>query len=442
MARLKDVLGINARAADYLRGNRKAARMRADDKLLTKKMLIKARIPHPKLLARLKTLKEINKYNFLKIQGGFVVKPAGGLGGKGVLVVKRRLADKERWALSSGKEIGVDDLRLFAADIIEGRYSRNGLSDISMVEERVKVHPVFRKLAVGGTPDVRVIVYNKVPVMAMLRLPTEESGGKANLHQGAVGLGIDMATGITTFGVHKDELIYNFPDSDKKVNGIVVPFWKKILQMAVGSQIASKLAFLSVDMLIDQERGPLVLELNDQPGLSIQLANRAGLKKRLERVEGLEVETVEQGVNIGRTLFASKFANRVKRTLEGQVVVRNLETVTVLSGKKRLPVLAKVDTGAYSTSVDKSLAGELGLLSNGNILYDKKFKSALGTEHRTLVKLVFWLGGKKVVSRAGISDRRGLRRKILIGRRDLKGYLIDPLRYRTDNKTKVIKDEN
>ncbi len=437
MARLRDILGINARSAEYLRGNRKVARLRADNKLLTKRMLSKSAIPHPRLIAVLRTLKAVNKFDWLKREGGFVIKPTAGLGGMGVMVVKKKLKDKDRFSLSNGKEVGIIDLRLHAADIVEGRFSRNNLPDAAMVEERVKIHPIFRKLAVGGTPDVRVIVYNKVPVMAMLRLPTEESGGKANLHQGAIGLGIDMATGITTFGVYKDELINHVPDTNRKVNGIVVPGWKKILSMVVETQIASRLNYLSVDMLIDVERGPLVLELNDQPGLSIQLANRAGLRKRLERVEGLEVDTAEQGVNIGRTLFASKFANRVRRTLEGQVIVRNLETVEVLnSEKKKAAVLAKVDTGAYSTSIDRELAKEMGLLARDNILYDKKFKSSLGNEHRTLIKLVYWLGGHKVVSRAGLSDRHGLRRKVLIGRRDLKGFLIDPLRYKTDYKIK------
>ncbi len=206
------------------------------------------------------------------------------------------------------------------------------------------------------------------------------------------------------------------------------------MKLAVETQIASKLSFLSVDFLIDKEKGPLVLELNDQPGLSIQLANHAGLLKRLERIEGLEIENVEQGIKVARTLFASRFAGRVKRTLEGQVVIRNLETVVVLShNKKKINVLAKLDTGAYSTSIDKELARELGLLSVDNVLWEKEFKSALGREKRKLIRLVYWLGGRKVVSRAGLSDRRSLRRKILIGRRDLRGFLIDPVRYESDN---------
>jgi alpha-L-glutamate ligase-like protein len=411
-----------------------------DDKFLTKKMLKKGRIPHPRLLGVLLDHQEVNDFDFLKLEGNFVIKPAQGLGGNGILIIKKKGQYAGEWLLMDGRRVRVSDLRLHALDIVEGRYSRNGIPDMAIVEERVRIHPKFVKLGATGTPDVRVIVFNRVPVMAMLRMPTAESNGKANLHQGAVGLGIDMATGITTFGVCKDRRIKYFSWNDKKVNGISVPFWKEILVTAIKSQIVSKCGYVAVDMLLDAEKGPMVVELNDQPGLSIQLANKAGLKKRLDRVEGLEVETVEQGVNIGRTLFASKFASRVRRTLEGQVVVRNLETVEVYVGKKkRKQVLAKVDTGAYSTSIDRSLARELGLLQQDNIIFEKEFKSALGKEKRMVIRLVFWLGGRRVVSRAGISDRHNLRRKILIGRRDLKGFLIDPLRYRTDYKLGVKK---
>lgn len=437
MARLRDILGINRRSAEYLRLNKSKARRKADDKLLTKKMLLKSGVPHPVLFGALKDHRQVDAFDWLSIEGGFVIKPSQGLGGNGIYVIKKRVPDKEEWILIDGRKVKVGDLRLHAMDIVEGRYSRNNIPDTAIVEDRVLIHPKFKSLGVVGTPDVRVIVYNHVPVMAMLRLPTAESKGKANLHQGAIGLGIDMATGITTFGVYKDSRIKHFPWTQKKVNGITVPNWKDILMTAVKTQMASGLGYVAVDMLLDETRGPLVVELNDQPGLSIQLANMAGLLKRLERVEGLEIESVERGVNVARTLFASKFASRVRRTLEGQLVVRNLETVMVLDGRKKKlkrEVLAKVDTGAYSTSIDRALATEMGLLRPESVIYEKEFKSALGKENRTLIRLVFWLGGRKIVSRAGVSDRSNLRRKILVGRRDLKGYLIDPLRYRTDYK--------
>jgi hypothetical protein len=262
--------------------------------------------------------------------------------------------------------------------------------------------------------------------MAMLRLPTEESGGKANLHQGAIGLGIDIATGITTHGVYKDEPVRYLPETDKKVNGIAIPFWNDILKLAVQTQIISKLNYLSVDFLLDSEKGPLVLELNDQPGLSIQIANRIGLKRRLEQVEGLEVESEEKGVRIAKTLFASQFASRVRLATVEKKLIGVFETIKIRTGKKkRVSVPAKIDTGALSTSIDERLANELGLLTKENILLQKKFKSSLGEQERPVIRFVFWLKGKRIVTRSSITHRKELRRMVIIGRRDLREFLVD-----------------
>jgi len=43
-----------------------------------------------------------------------------------------------------------------------------------------------------GLPDIRVIVYNRIPIVAMLRIPSKYSDGKANLHLGAYAAGIDL----------------------------------------------------------------------------------------------------------------------------------------------------------------------------------------------------------------------------------------------------------
>ncbi|MRR31196.1 alpha-L-glutamate ligase-like protein, partial [bacterium] len=45
------------------------------------------------------------------------------------------------------------------------------------------------------------------------------------------------------------------------------------------------LGYLGVDLVIDRDRGPLLLELNARPGLAIQLANRHGLRTRLDQVD-------------------------------------------------------------------------------------------------------------------------------------------------------------
>jgi hypothetical protein len=261
----------------------------------------------------------------------------------------------------------------------------------------------------------------------MLRLPTDESNGKANLHQGAFGLGIDMATGITTYGVYKNEGVKYFPDTDRKVNGILIPDWDKILLYSVKTQMASKLSYLSVDFLLDEEKGPMVLELNDQPGLSIQLANMAGLKKRLERVEGIEVDTADKGVRIAKALFASEFSNKVGPIGGEKQVVGVFENVGLKPDHgRRTSILSKIDTGARSTSIDESLAQEMGLLKPEHILWEKAYKSALGKETRKVIQVDFKMRGKRLVARASVTKRHGLRFRMIIGRRDLEGFLVNP----------------
>ena len=74
------------------------------------------------------------------------------------------------------KRVTAEDLKLHTLDILEGAYSMGNEPDSAFIQEYVARHSAFRKYAFRGTPDVRVIVFNKIPIMAMLRLPTKESG--------------------------------------------------------------------------------------------------------------------------------------------------------------------------------------------------------------------------------------------------------------------------
>ena len=121
--------------------------------------------------------------------------------------------------------------------------------------------------------------------MAMLRFPTKSSDGKANLQQGAIGVGIDLATGTTTTAVlGKNKIIEYVPGTRLLLSGIKIPYWNDILKLAVRAQEISGLGFLGADIAIDKSHGPvMVIELNARPGLSIQIANLAGLKERLKK---------------------------------------------------------------------------------------------------------------------------------------------------------------
>lgn len=419
---------MNARNQIYLQLNKMSGRKIADSKLLTKKRLTKAGLPTPKLLAVFKNSRELAQFDWLKLQENFVIKPVSGFGGGGIIVVRKRAKLAGEWFLMDNSKVNIGDLRFHALDILSGQYSLHDLPDFVMIEERIKIAKVFRNYAYQGTPDIRVIVYNKVPVMAMLRLPTVQSNGKANLHQGALGVGIDLATGITTYAYSQlaGKFIKNIPDSNRKINGIRLPYWNEILTLAVKTQEAiPSLGYMGVDIVIDKDRGPLVLELNARPGIEIQNANLAPLKKRMERVEGLEVRDAQHGVKIAQTLFAARFADRVMADA-GIKMINIHETVKLIVNKQRQEITAKIDTGAWRTSIDRDLATKLGLLENGNIIRTKKVKSSLGYDERPLINLSYYLAGRKIHTIAGVAGRRSLKNQIIIGRRDLQGFLVKP----------------
>jgi alpha-L-glutamate ligase-like protein len=279
------VLGINRRNACYtLRYNKRSLYPTVDDKLATKRLCEQAKIPVPRLLA-------VARHHFqvrdlmpaLADQTSFVLKPVHGAMGNGIMVVVDR--DGDRLVRPNGRTISVDEFSYHAASIISGLYALGGQPDLAMVEERIEVHPEFAAIATQGVPDVRVIVYRGVPVMAMTRLPTAASAGRANLHQGAIGAGIDLDTGHTTFAVLRNRAVKTNPDSGRPVLGVPIPHFPSILEIAVRATDQTGLGYVGADIVVDPRLGPIILELNARPGLAIQLANRTGLRPRLDAVD-------------------------------------------------------------------------------------------------------------------------------------------------------------
>ncbi len=431
--KLKEFLVKNERNKMYLRKNKKSARIIADNKLRTKILLQKAGINVPKLIIRFNSLKGLEKFQWEKLEGNFVIKPTSGYGGEGIIIIRRRGKYAGDWVKMDGTIINTQDIVRHCQEILAGKYSLHNLPDSVIVEDRIKIHPMFLAITKAGTPDIRVIIYNKVPVMAMFRIPTEKSGGKANLQQGAIGLGIDLATGITTFGIEgKGNIIRKIYDYGKKkfrkVNGIKIPFWKEILETSVKCQEAIPgLGFLGVDVVLDKEKGPMVLEVNARPGLSIQVCNRAGLKVRMDKLEGIEVRSINHAITLSKYLFGERFFEKVEEK-EQVKTVGPLEIIKIKTGKGKKnykEVRAKIDTGAFRSSIDKTLATELGLLVPEKVLYYRHYRSALGKNiDRPVIGLTFWLKDRKIVTAVNVADRKKLRTKFLLGRKDLEGFLI------------------
>jgi len=437
-----DLLGLNARAALYsYRYNTGRGRNIASSKILTKTVLSKNEIPVPEVYGKIQTLEAVQKFEWSKLPSAYVMKPSRGLGGEGIIVVKKKASDGDGWITTDRKRVSIEDLKLHALSIQEGAYSLENAQDTALIEEYIGRHKALAKYSYRGTPDIRIIVFNKIPVMAMLRLPTRESGGRANLHQGAIGVGIDIATGITTYAIYHREYIKNKPGTKRKLHGIKIPFWNRILSIAVQASDATKLGYTSVDMLLHPEKGPVVIELNYQPGLEIQMANKAGLKKRIERVDELNVRDAEHGVNIAKSLFSAPFAAKVKtdKSIREINVIEEVTVKTELKNDLRHKVMAKIDTGAFRTSIHEELAKELGLLTPENVVLTRWVRSALGREERPVIKLTYWLAGKKVKTYASVAKRKTLKYQMIIGVRDLGEFSIRPQISDSDVLVKVKK---
>lgn len=279
------VVGMNARNLHYLaRLNPRAHYPRLDDKVLTKQLCEANGIAVPDTYAVVERFGEIRQLDrLLGSRTEFVVKPARGAGGRGVLVVVGR--DAETFELARGTRLSSAELRYHLSTILSGLYSLGGRADRAIIEQRIRPHDVFRTVSVDGTPDVRVLVYRFTPAMAMLRLPTRASGGRANLHQGAVGVGVDMETGRTRGGVWHSRAVGAHPDTGASVAGHQIPHWDAILGHAARLGRALEMGYVGVDVVLDAERGPVVLEANTRPGLAIQIANRRGLRDVLDRID-------------------------------------------------------------------------------------------------------------------------------------------------------------
>ena len=457
----RKLLGMNARNLDFVRPfNRRRGMKIADQKLLCKHILTRSKLPVSALIGKIRSREELENFDWTTLPASFALKPNRGFGGEGILVVYARKKNRpDAWIKANGSIVTIEDLKTHIENILDGSFSLSNTPDIAFFEERLKLLKLFKPYSYKGIPDIRVIVFNRIPVMAMLRLPTRASDGKANLQQGAIGVGIDLATGTTTSAIMgKGQVIESVPGTRLPLSGIKIPYWKQILTMAVEAQSISSLGFLGADIAIDRDQGPVILELNARPGLSIQLANFAGLKERLDRVRGINIKTAERGVRLGRNLFGGEIEEEIEE-ISGRRVIGCIEKVRLIGKNGReITVEAKIDTGADSTSIDTELAKQLGFedvisffssipkptssersdLKKVSDEYDATYLSAHpdlkgiaftyssnGFTMRPKVDLSFVLDTLEIPARASIVYRSHLEYPIIIGRRNLGKFLID-----------------
>jgi alpha-L-glutamate ligase-like protein len=286
------VLGINRRNAEYtFKYNSRDRYPLVDDKLQTKKLATEADIAVPELYGVIETEYQVRHFaEMIEPYAEFAVKPSRGSGGKGILVIVGR--SKDMYRSVDGSLLTREEVVYHLSNVISGMYSLGGQPDKALIEYRVQFDPVFEAISYQGVPDIRCIVFLGVPVMSMVRLPTRMSGGKANLHQGAIGAGIDIATGRTLTAVWRNAIVSEHPDTGNPVTGVTIPNWEKLLKIAAQCNELTGLGYIGVDLVLDKDKGPLILEINARPGLNIQIANRSGLLPRLKLVEQYHTELV------------------------------------------------------------------------------------------------------------------------------------------------------
>ena len=113
-----------------------------------------------------------------------------------------------------------------------------------------------------------------------------------------------------------------------------------------------------------------------------------------------------------------------ERAPERDTIVGEEEPVQVWAagGEKGIEQIAKIDTGATFSSIDDDLARELGVNLEGAEI--ATIRSAMGREYRPLVPVRMEVAGEKIETKATVSSRDGMDNQVLVGRRDLGGFLI------------------
>jgi alpha-L-glutamate ligase-like protein len=468
------ILGLNRRNQEYVRPyNSPSAKNIADNKILTKKVLAKESIKTPEVYKVIRNKEQLRFLDWDSLPKSFVIKPNKGTGGNGIVVFYGKRKNETTWIRPSGEYMGKRDIILHIENILEGRFSMGSKTDSAIIEERVKTDPLLKQYSYRGVPDIRVICFNNVPLMAMTRLPTKRSNGTANLHSGAICTGIDISTGITTYSMQmkpKSLLSDTYEEIEtttdlkinKKLSGIQIPYWDEILRIALVCQKASNLGYIGVDIALDRDNGPVVFELNARPGLGIQVANQTGLRWRLEKVRGLEIKSIKHGISVAKNLFGGEVEESIE-AISGRKVLNINERILLYYNKqegkkkpKREACTAFMDTGVLTSRISNTVANRIGFLSTVKFFKSldvpEKFESLKEaqkyideneeklTEDENILRIARTVEEDGVIIRPVVSVRvkisgekkefemiitENITYPVVVGRRDLKGYLID-----------------
>lgn len=278
---MRGVIGLNARNIDFVMGkNERKYFSLVDDKIQTKAILSEMGIGTAKTIGLCGSFFEIESLlkTLINHGGPFVLKPAHGYGGEGILIVKKVMTNGN-WDCGSQGLWNREKQFDYISEILYGVFSLGGESDVAFAEEFIQAHSGIGDFAADGLPDIRVIIYEGNPIAAMMRVPTSESQGKANLHAGGCATAIDIHKGTTSYGWYRGKRCDRHPEKELDFSGVEIPFWKQILEISRQLFERFPLGYMGADFTLDETMGPLILELNARPGLEIQNVLGKGLQE-------------------------------------------------------------------------------------------------------------------------------------------------------------------
>lgn len=270
------IMGLNARNALIAATNPGPAVRLVNDKIATKIALTAHGVPVADTLAVLDSRRAMARTDWSALPASFALKPSRSLGGSGILLAARRHPGGDGWETASGRHLPLRAVREHVRCILDGEYSPRG-ADVAFLEPLIHAHPVLEAMSFRGLADIRVICVQDRPVTAMLRLPTAASGGRANLHQRAIGAAVDLDSGTVVRAWIAGEATDVHPDTGARLTGQRVPHWAAVVDAARRCAAATGLHYLGADVVVDADRGPLLLEVNARPGLQIQNVTGRGL---------------------------------------------------------------------------------------------------------------------------------------------------------------------
>jgi len=367
------ILGLNYRNLKYQKQNDKESVIFANNKLKTKHFFSVRGIPVPKLMGIFKTREDVNKFDFANLNKDFVIKPNQGAEGRGIIPFKERKGDK--FITVSNKEYSIKELKNHIINITQGIYN-NGEKDIAFFEQRIKNSPELDKITYKGLPDVRVFCYNQIPIMAMLRVPTKESDGRANLAENAMAIGINLSNGEPTYYYYNGKIHKKDPLNKTSIKR--VPNFIKVLQIAVKCAQLSKLKIVGCDIAFNDKNEPCLIEINARPGLKIQLANKDSLKARIDKIKDLKPKSVNESIEIAMSIFGDSYK---KLEFEKEKIIGLEEKVKIFSDQKVFIADSKIKLSNDQNFIDEDLLKKMNSKEDKNYT----FKISLKDETQNLI---------------------------------------------------------